>query len=79
MNAHRLIANNENGQLHIILPEEIKSEKVEVILVPLSQSLDLKEKNDLIKNLWGSVNLNRSVDDIENTIKNMRDEWSREI
>lgn len=79
MNAHRLIANNENGQLHIILPEEIKSEKVEVILVPLSQSLDLKEKNDLIKNLWGSVNLNRSIDDIENTIKNMRDEWSREI
>ena len=35
MNAHKLIAKNENGVLHITLPDEIKSKEVEVFLVPV--------------------------------------------
>ena len=42
MNAHRLIAKNEYGYLHIRLPENIQFKEVEVILLPQQNQIEKK-------------------------------------
>lgn len=79
MYAHKLIAQNENGHLHIVLPKEITTSEVEVILVPIEKEGEVIDRKALINELWGSVKFNRTIDEIDNDIRKMRDERDRDI
>lgn len=76
MNAHRLIAQNEDGYLHIRLPEDIKSGKVEVILLPHQQQV---ERKIIFKEFFGSWENKKAIEEIDVQITKMRNEWESDI
>lgn len=76
MNAHRLIAKNENGYLHIHLPKDISSKEVEVILLPQQNQI---EKKIVFKEFFGCWENKKTIEEIDEQIKAMRNEWERDI
>ena len=79
MVAHRLISKNENGYLHIHLPEEIKSSEVEVILMPVSPQKTLAERKMFLDSLKGGFKTKMTIEEIDEQINQLRNEWERDF
>ena len=72
----RRIVENKDGKIEIEIPPEITSEKVEVTITSMEE--DSKKKIDLTK-FWGKLNLNMTVDEIDVSLRKLREEWDREL
>jgi hypothetical protein len=77
MEAIRITKKPKKGLITIKLPAELSNkELLEVIVLPVERSSAIKEAID-IKKLKGAVNLNMTVEEIEQECEKMRKEWNR--
>ena len=77
MKVLRVTQKAKNGKLVIRLPEEYgKHDLMDIIIFPHSERPSSKSKID-VKKLKGSVNLNMTVEQIEEECRKMRSEWDR--
>ena len=77
MQALRQIVDVKNHSLNILLPNDFKAEKVEVIVLPVEkQSIN----RDSVSKLRGKLNLSDDqYDDFQKSIIDSRNEWDRNI
>ncbi|MEO8146710.1 MAG: hypothetical protein ABI723_03680 [Bacteroidia bacterium] len=76
MNAHRLIADNENGHVHITLPKGIDTPKVEIIVFSVTPNEGMKIK---FTDYYGCWENKKTIEEIDEQIQKMRDEWERDF
>lgn len=53
-------------------------EKLSILRVQKDKAVVQPKKNDITK-LYGTLKLNMSVEEIDNDLKNLRNEWEREF
>ena len=53
-------------------------EKLSILRVKKDKAVVQPKKNDITK-LYGTLKLNMSVEEIDNDLKNLRNEWEREF
>lgn len=76
MQALRQIVNVKDNSLNIILPNDFKADKVEVIILPLEE----KAKKKGVANLRGKLNLSDAqYSDFQKDVKNSREGWEKNI
>ncbi len=76
MQALRKIVNVKNHSCKIILPDDFKADKVEVIILPLEE----KAKKKRVANLRGKLNLSdNQYIDFQEDVKNSREGWEKNI
>jgi hypothetical protein len=78
MVADRQIVNNQGGRIEVELPDYISSEEVEVILMPVAKSDDAPKIFDF-SSLYGTLQLHKSSEEIDNWLNDLRNEWERDI
>lgn len=72
MRALRQIINVEDDALRILLPDDFKADKVEVIILPF----ETQTSNKGLANLRGSLNLtDAQYDDFQESVTKSREEW----
>lgn len=88
MDAIRKIVTVKDNVLEVVLPDSYNDKKVEVIIMPVDESraaqatapyIAQEEKAGYHKNLYGSIKLGMTVEQIEKELKALRDEWERDI
>ena len=53
-------------------------EKLSILRVKKNKAVIQPKKNDITK-LYGTLKLNMSIEEIDNDLKNLRNEWDREF
>lgn len=53
-------------------------EKLSILRVKKDKAVEQPKKNDITK-LYGTLKLNMSLEEIDNDLKNLRNEWDREF
>lgn len=53
-------------------------EKLSILRVKKDKTVGQPKKNDITK-LYGTLKLNMSIEEIDNDLKNLRNEWDREF
>lgn len=77
MQAIRQIVDVKNHSLSILLPKEFTGDRVEVIVLPLEEK---NYKNNSVSNLRGKLKLTSDqYNDFQQTVKDSRSEWDRNI
>jgi hypothetical protein len=77
MQVIRQIIDVENQMLKILLPNDFKAEKVEVIILSMDRP-EVETKG--IANLRGRLNLTEEqYDDFQSNVKKAREAWERDI
>lgn len=77
MEAIRRILTVKNNVLNIILPDNYKDKKVELIIFPVEEEI-MKAKIDYDQ-FYGSLKSGLSIDEIDLQLKTIRNEWERDI
>jgi len=75
--AYREITSVINHQVNLTLPDYIKSERVEIIIIPYYNPQIAQTKKVDFNKYFGISNVGLSS--IENYLKNVRNEWDRAI
>jgi hypothetical protein len=80
MEAIRKIVTVRDNLVQIELPDSFNDKKVELIIFPSEEipNVSTKEKFDYSQ-LYGSLNLGMSIDEIDKELKALRSEWERDI
>jgi len=73
---YRDVANVVNHRIDLLLPDNIETDKVEVIIIPLNIPEERKPKVDF-KKYYGVSNVDISL--IDNYLEKIRNEWDRKI
>jgi len=73
---YRDVAKVVNHRIDLLLPDNIDSDKVEVIIIPFINSEEKKPKVDFRK-YFGVSNLDISL--IDNYLEKIRNEWERPL
>lgn len=74
---HRIVE-NKNGRIEIDLPDEIKTEKLDVTISTMDET-EPEEKRKQLRELYGAINLKISVEEIGDELRKLRSEWDRDI
>jgi len=77
MQAFRQITNVKDNMLRILLPDDFKADKVEVIVLPFEEP---KEKSDLknSEKFSGAIS-KETAEKMHNHLKVLQSEWERDI
>ena len=68
--------------LKVALPDTFNGKEVEVIILPLekvSNQSQVQEPQAAYENLYGSLKSGLSIDEIDEQLKSLRNEWNRDI
>lgn len=80
MEAIRKIVTVKDNQLNITLPEDYNGKRVELIILPAEDNVNMVEEKKVdYKKYYGSLKLGITMDDIDKELKTLRDEWERDI
>ncbi len=70
----------ENRVLKIELPESYRDKTVELIILPTEEEINKVEEVKVdYKKLYGSLKSNLTIQQIDEELKSLRDEWTRDI
>jgi hypothetical protein len=79
MEAIRITQKPHKGAVTIKLPTELSRKKLlEIIILPVEEKTVKKQSTNIGK-LEGSINLNLTVDEIEQECRGMREQWKKAI
>lgn len=77
MQALRQIVDVKNHSLNILLPNDFRADKVEVIVLSIEEQTS---KRNTVSKLRGKLNLtNEQYKDFQQYVNDSRDEWDRSI
>jgi len=74
MQAFRQIVNVEDNLLHIVLPNDFKADKVEIIVLPINEQNKLKNS----ERFSGAIS-KETAEKLHKHLNEVRSEWERDI
>ena len=81
MEAIRKIVTVRNNALNVVLPDHFNNREVELIILPtesLPQKVEESQTNYYSK-FYGSIKSGLTQEEIDKKLKDLRDEWNRDI
>jgi hypothetical protein len=80
MEAIRKIMRVKDNTLTVTLPDNYNDKEVELIILPAEDHLQVSEEPvDYFSKYYGSMKTNMSVEEIDQKLKELREEWNRDI
>jgi hypothetical protein len=80
MEAIRRIVTLDARVLKIELPESYRDKTIELIILPAEEEVSkVEEVKTDYKKLYGSLKSNLTIEQIDEQLKSLRDEWTRDI
>lgn len=81
MEAIRKIVTVKDNTLKVMLPDHFNGKQVELIILSTDEpaAASVEEPKFDYQSLYGSVKFNKSVEQIDKELKELRDEWERDI
>lgn len=82
MEAIRKIVTVQDNTLKVVLPDNYNNKQVEIIILPAPEEETMKVEEKKIgyyDKYYGSLKSGLSVEEIEKQLRELRDEWNRDV